>query len=78
MVILLHHMQVDQLLLQLRVELAQVVHQVVYWAEAEDVQEWERDLLQDGGGALPVRPVWGEQRLEHHIVEVHELGPCAF
>ena len=38
------------MLLQLWVELAQVVHQVVYWAEAEGVQEREQDLLQDGGG----------------------------
>ncbi len=56
MVILLHHMQVDQLLLQLRVELAQVVNQVVNWAEAEGVQGRGRDLFQDGGGEEGARP----------------------
>ena len=52
MVILLHHMQVSQVLLQLQVELSQVVHdhQVADWAVTEVVQGQGQELLQYGGG----------------------------
>ena len=50
MVVLPQEVQDDKVLLQLQVELVQVVHKVVDWAEAESVQGQGWDLLQDGGG----------------------------